>query len=324
MMVKVIAFYILKIVATVVITTSFVYFGLRLVAGDPEAVRRGVVVVEQSSGAADDQVKTERGTDGGGSANSGLRKLPALLRGYPHWLVGMIFFRFEPSYYSRLHPAQLIGAQIGRTALLAFVSFVFAVACAIGFALLHTRWKGRVVDGILHVISQIVIITPEFWLALMLLFCFAVAIPLFPLFGADSLANYILPFIALALSRGAVLFSLLDEAMKREEKQDYVLSARLRGVSWGRIATRYQLRNTLVSLIPIAVVQFGYLFGGAVIIEQAFSISGFGSVLLQALQRRDYPVAEGCVYLVALIFATLGMAGDLLRVIISPKGSMEE
>lgn len=320
-MIKIIAFYIFKIAVTVIVTTSFVYFGLRLVTGDPEAARRGLVAVEQSSDVGD-QKEIERGE--GGVDDGTVSKMTALLRGYPYWLTRMILFRFEPSYYSRLHPVQLIGAQIGRTTLLSLVSFALALSCAIGLALLHTRWQGRVIDGILRITSQIVIITPEFWLALMLLFCFAVAIPLFPLFGADSLTNYTLPLVALVMSRGAILFSLLDAAMKREEKREYVLSARLRGIPWRRIAVRYQLRNTLVSLIPISVVQFGYLFGGAVIIEQIFSISGFGSLLLQSLQRRDYPVAEGCVYVVALIFATLGAVGDLLRTVISPNGSMEE
>ena len=308
-MVKTIVLLLLKIAAIVIATTSIVYFSLRLASGDPELARRGIVrSTQQADGAQQpDDISAPRTAFG------------ALLRAYPHWLKELLLFRFAPSYYSSLRPGQLIRPQIGRTALLAVASFALSVLCATGLSVVHARRPGRVTGTLLNIGSRIFITIPEFWLAMILLFCFAIYIPIFPLFGADSIVHYILPLAALVISRGAVMFSVLDSEMRRQREQEYVLSARVRNISPRRIAYRYQLRNALTTLIPIGVIQFGYLFGGAVIIEQVFGISGFGTLLLQALQRRDYPVAEAGVYLVALIFAVLGIVADVVRVIGDPR-----
>lgn len=291
-MIKTATLQILKVIATVVITMSAVYVILRLVSGDPELARRGLV-------RATSVAKSDNGI--------------GLLRDYPRWLKDALLFRFPPSYYSGVSPGVLIRLQIGRTALLAVSAFALSMVCAVGFSIAHTRWPGRITTALLSLGSRIVITIPEFWLAIMLLFFFAIRLPLFPLFGADSIAHYVLPLLALSISRGAVLFSILDAEMRRESNREYVLSAHLRSISRWHIAVRYQLRNAITVLIPIGVIQFGYLFGGAVIIEQVFGISGFGTLLLQALQRRDYPVAEACVYIVALVFAVLGVCADALR-----------
>lgn len=322
--IAIIALNVAKILATILITTSIVYFGLRLVSGNPEAARRGIVAQEQGEEQPNKQGEEQSEERQITERTDKEQGFLTLLRGYPRWAARTLTFRFLPSYYSNLHPGALILARIGPTALLALAAFALSLLLAISCTVVRARYP-RVFNGtLLRIASQFIITIPEFWLALLLLFCFAIALPLFPLFGAESARHYVLPLLALAITRGAVLFLLLDAAMERERHAEYVLSARLRRVAGWRIATHYQLRNALLVLIPIATIQFGYLFGGAVIIEQVFGISGFGTLLLQSLQRRDYPVAEACIYVVACVFSILGVVGDVARRLTSVRESIIE
>ena len=327
--IQIIAVQICKIVTVVIVTTSIVYFGLRIIDGDPELAKRGLVTPAPTANtaSADDNLRTTSdGSDQTAPVTTTLTDTHRtqsdfvnILRAYPQWLGNTLFLNFEDSYYLAASPLSLIGVQIGRTTLLACIAFLLSLLLAVGLAIIHTRWSGKLITAILSIGSRITITIPEFWLAMMILFMFAIYVPIFPLFGADSLAHYALPLLTLVVSRSMVMFYILDSAMQQEGHTEYILSARIRSVPWWRIAIYYQLRNAITTLIPISVIQFGYLFSGAVIIEQVFGIAGFGTLLLQALHRRDYPVAEASVCIIALIFAIMGIVADIMRVGTNPQ-----
>jgi len=292
-----------KIVAVVVISISIVYVGLRVVAGSPEATRQGFASSPQTSEAP----------------SSTAERLIVAARHYPSWIKSALLLDFGRSSYVNSNPFALIRAQIGRTLALAAAAFALSLVVAIIGAALSARWPQSFTSRLLALGARIAITIPEFWLGLILLFLFAIYLPLFPLFGATSVRHYILPCAALIISRSAVLFYLLRGKIIADEEQEYILSAKIRALPRWRVISHYQIRTAITILIPIAVIQFGYLFAGAVIIERVFGISGFGTLLLQALQRRDYAVVEASVFLIAIIFALLGVLADVARLSANPQ-----
>jgi peptide/nickel transport system permease protein len=180
---------------------------------------------------------------------------------------------------------------------------------------------------------------PVFWLGLMLILVFSVRYPLLPVSGrgapfgeavatllqgdpsmiARALRHLILPAVCLGLSRAAVVARLTRSSMLEVLRQDYVRTARAKGLVERVVVYRHALRNALIPIVTIIGLQFGFLLGGAVIAEVVFSWPGVGRLAVDSILARDYPVVQGCVLLVATIFVLLNLSVDLLYGWLNPR-----
>ena len=180
---------------------------------------------------------------------------------------------------------------------------------------------------------------PVFWLGLMLILVFAVRYPLLPvsgrgapfseaavvLFQGDAsllvraLRHLILPAVCLGLSRAAVVARLTRSSMLEVLRQEYVRTARAKGLRERAVIYRHALRNALIPIVTIVGLQFGFLLGGAVIAEVVFSWPGVGRLAVDGILARDYPVVQGCVLLVAAIFVLLNLSVDMVYAWLNPR-----
>jgi peptide/nickel transport system permease protein len=167
--------------------------------------------------------------------------------------------------------------------------------------------------------SQIGMAIPSFWLGILLLLLFSVKFKLFPLFGSGSLKHLILPAISLGIARAAVLLRLTRASMAEELSKEYVVTARSKGLTERMVNYKHALKNALLPVITIAGIQLGYMLGGAIIIEQVFSLPGLGRLFLFAIYQRDIPLIQGGVIFVAFIFSLINFVVDMLYSLLNPK-----
>ena len=295
---------VIRLILPTLIVTCATFFLLRLVPGTPEDIQRGLRAAPTASNSTT-------------AAPPPATALSSPVSEYGQWLADAVRLRFGTSRYTGAPAAQYVLPYFFRTALLAFAAFILAVGYAVLLVALAARYRraAALITGGAHFLVAL----PEFWLAMLLLLIFAIKLPVLPLFGTGSPAHYALPLVALALNRGAVLVELLHGALRDAQARLYTTSAYIRGIGFWYIFRRYLLQNSLFVIIPLLTVQFGYLFGGAVIIEQVFSLPGFGNVLLQSLRRRDYAIAQFSVLLIAAVFSIFSLLGEWLHHTLNPQ-----
>jgi peptide/nickel transport system permease protein len=142
---------------------------------------------------------------------------------------------------------------------------------------------------------------------------------LFPLFGSGSFKHLILPAISLGIARAAVLLRLTRASMAEELSKEYVVTARSKGLTERMVNYKHALKNALLPVITIAGIQLGYMLGGAIIIEQVFSLPSLGRLFLFAIYQRDFPLIQGGVIFVAFIFSLINFVVDMLYSLLNPK-----
>ena len=285
------------------ITLSLIFFVIRGVPGGPAEVQGGIGSTQKTIGRAQERYGLDQ---------------PIIVQ-YQKYLGRMLVVDFGHSYVNNRSVKLLIAERLPLTLSLTLVSFALSLLVALPLSLLATLRKSILLNGIITTLGRIALSIPEFWLGLILILFFVVWIPVLPLFGSAGIFHFILPIATLAFSRAAALMYVLREALIQEQQKKYIIAARLRGIPNWRLGTHWLLRNSLPSILPIMTLQLGYLFGGAVIIEQLFALPGFGRLMIGALQARDYPVIEGGTACIALLFAVISQLADSLHQYIDPR-----
>lgn len=288
---------------TVVLIASIVFFIVRVLPGDPASVIAGI----DADLAAVENIREQLGL------------ADPLVVQFARWLWSALRFDFGLSLISSEPAMALVLQRLPLTFALAMMGFTVALVIAVplGVASAVNRWGP--VDYLGMAVSQLGMAIPGFWLGILLLLLFSVRLRWFPLFGADSFSHLVLPSIALGASRGALLLRYVRTATIEEFGREYVTTARAMGFRPASIRYRHVLRNALLPVITIAAIQFGYLLGGTIIIEQVFSLPGLGRLLLSAIQQRDFAVIQAGVVFVAVAFSLVNFAADLLYHMVDPR-----
>ena len=229
--------------------------------------------------------------------------------------------------------AELIGQRLPGTLILMGVALALAIVIGIILGSIMALYSGRLPDRILSISSLIFYSVPGFWIALMLILTFSVKLGWLPsggdstigssLTGIDALldrARYIvLPALSLALYFLAIYARLTRAAMLEVKSQDYVRTARAKGVSPLRVTTRHILRNALIPITTLAGMHVGSLLGGAVVVETVFSWPGLGRLAFEAVMARDFSVLLGILLLSSLVVIIVNAAVDLLQAWLDPR-----
>jgi peptide/nickel transport system permease protein len=212
-----------------------------------------------------------------------------------------------------------IGVSIGPTVQLAVAAAIIGCLIAIPAGVISAVRQYSLADTIVTLSSYLGISMPVFWLGTLLILLFSVKLSWLPAGGyasmfdspVESLRFVALPALTLGLGFAALLMRVIRSAMLEVLRQDYVQVARAKGLRETPVLLRHVARNTLIPVLTVIGLQFGWLLGGSVIVEQVFVRPGIGRLLLGAIFNRDYPVVQGVALLFALIFLTTNLLVDL-------------
>jgi peptide/nickel transport system permease protein len=292
-----------RLLLTVLVMASLVFVVLRIIPGDPAAAVAGIDAEEEDVRA----LRRSMGLEG------------PLGRQYLSWLWDVLRLDLGVSLTSSRTVAGLIGDRFPLTLSLAVFGLGVAVAVGVPLGVLSAIRRWRAADYAAMAVSHSLMSVPSFWLGILLLLLFSVRLRWFPLFGSGSFAHLVLPALALGLSRGAVLTRVVRASVIEELAKEYVVTARAKGLREYVVRYRHALRNALLPVITLAGLQFGYMLGGAIVIEQVFSLPGLGRLFLSAIYQRDFPLVQGGVVFVALVFSGVNFVVDLAYSIVDPR-----
>jgi ABC-type dipeptide/oligopeptide/nickel transport system permease component len=292
-----------RLLLTVFIISTIIFFVIRVIPGDPAMVIAGMDASDEDILA----IRMKLGTD---------KPLPMQ---YMEWLSDIVRFDFGNTLISGEPVAKLILQRFPLTLMLALMGITIGIVVAVPLGVLSAvkRWSFWDYFGL--VFSQLGMAIPSFWLGIILLLLFAVKFPIFPLFGADSFANYVLPAISLGFARAAVILRLARASMVEELSKEYIITARAKGLTERMVKYKHALKNALLPIITITGIELGYMLGGAIIIEQVFSLPGLGRLFLYGIYQRDFPLIQGGVIFVAIIFSLINFAADILYSVVNPR-----
>jgi ABC-type dipeptide/oligopeptide/nickel transport system permease component len=287
----------------VLLISTIIFLVIRVIPGDPAHVIAGIDASESDIQA----IRAKLGTD------------KPILNQYLEWLWQILRFDFGNSMISGQPVAQLVLQRFPLTLSLALLGIVISVIIAIPLGVLSAVKRWSFWDYLGMVFSQIGMAIPSFWLGILLLLLLAVKVKIFPLFGSGTFAHLILPSISLGIARAAILLRLTRASMVEELSKEYVVTARAKGLTERMVNYKHALKNAMLPVITIAGIQLGYMLGGAIIIEQVFSLPGLGRLFLFGVYQRDFPLIQGGVVFVAFIFSFINFAVDILYSLINPK-----
>jgi peptide/nickel transport system permease protein len=238
---------------------------------------------------------------------------------YIGWIWDVMHFDFGDSMISGQPVTRLILERFPLTLSLALMGIAISIVIAIPLGVISAVKRWSFWDYLGMVFSQIGMALPSFWLGILLLLLLSVKIKIFPLFGSGTIMHLILPAISLGIARAAVLLRLTRASMAEELSKEYVVTARAKGMTERTVNYKHALKNALLPVITIGGIQLGYMLGGAIIIEQVFSLPGLGRLFLFGIYQRDFPLIQGGVVFVALVFSLINFIVDMLYIVLNPK-----
>jgi peptide/nickel transport system permease protein len=160
---------------------------------------------------------------------------------------------------------------------------------------------------------------PGFWFGMMAILLFSLKLGLLPSYGSKTPMHFILPSLTLAIPVAATIMRFTRTTMLETIRQDYVRTARSKGQTEGRVIMNHALKNALLPVVTVAGMEFGWLLGGAVVIETLFSINGVGKLIIDSIHKKDVPQVTGCALFLAFFFMLVMLAVDILYAYIDPR-----
>jgi peptide/nickel transport system permease protein len=299
---------------TVLIVATIIFVILRLIPGDPAQLILGL----ESPQARVQEIRKLLGLD-----------QPIYLQ-YLNWLKDVCLGNLGTSLRSGERVLALLFQRVHVTFWIACFALIIAMVIALPLGIFSALRPWSWIDLFSLFTAQIGLAIPSFWLGILLILLFAVKLRWLPLIGYINFADnpvewfrhLLLPSFALGFIRVAIFTRMVRVSMIEELSKEYVTVARAKGLSEWVVILHHTLRNALLPVITVAGMQFGYLLGGAIIIEQVFGLPGIGRLLLNAISNRDFPVVQGTVIFIAIVFTGLNLVIDILYGLLNPKISI--
>ena len=296
---------VLFLISAIVFTVTY------FVPGDPAMIVLG-------QGASEDALKAVR---------ERLRLDEPLPVRYGVWLSGAVRGDLGNSILSRQPVTTLIGRALPITLYLTLLALVIAVTVSIPLGTIAALKRNTWIDVLATTWSFMGVSIPGFWLAMMLVYVFGVRLQWVPLQGyispradlGDSLKTMILPAITLGVFLSSPLTRYLRSSVLQTLSLDHVVVARAKGLSRQQVLNRHILRNSFIPFVTVLGIQFGYLIGGAVVVENVFALPGIGDLAVSAIGNRDYPLIQGITLVIATGFVLINLVVDLFYAVLDPR-----
>lgn len=270
-----------------------------------------------------DPVEVMLGESGAAADREALRH--ALGLDQPLWLQWGEFLRGLPggdlgdSLYFREPVSTLLAQHFAATAELAAAALLVALIIALPAGIVAAARRGSAWDMGAMGFALLGVSIPNFWLGPLLVLVFSLGLGWFPVSGRGAPLSLVLPAITLGTALAAVLSRMIRSSLLEVMGEDFIRTARAKGLSPWQVWVRHGLRNAWLPVLTVLGMQLGALLGGAVITETVFNWPGIGSLLVESIQRRDYPVVQGAVLVISLCYVLINLATDLLYARIDPR-----
>ena len=223
------------------------------------------------------------------------------------------------SYTTGQPVADEILARLPITLKISFFCMLFSIAIGIPAGIISAIKQYSFIDNLAMILALVGISLPNFWLALMLVLVFAVKLHILPASGLYGLQYYILPVISISASSIATITRMTRSSMLEVIRADYIRTARAKGQDENKIIFRHALTNALIPIITVVGLQFASTLSGTVVNEQIFALPGLGKLMVDAIKARNYPVVQGGVFVLALMFSVLNLLIDLIYAFVDPR-----
>lgn len=246
---------------------------------------------------------------------------------YLQWLSGILRGDFGNSIWTGRPVSQEILNRLPVTLQITFLGLISAIIIAFPLGMIAARARGGRADAFVRISTIVGLTIPSFWIGVMMLYFASLYVPSWPTIGyvpfsedpAGNLLRMILPVIAVSLPMIAGLTRILRSSLLEVLNQDYIRTARAKGVGNRTLFYRHALRNALIPVVTVIGVQLGYMLSGVVVIEQVFAIPGLGRLAIGAINERNYPLVQGIILVVTAIFVFVNLLVDLAYAWIDPR-----
>ncbi|WP_455205057.1 nickel ABC transporter permease [Kaarinaea lacus] len=287
----------------VVGVSSMVFLLIHLVPGDPVEVMLG-----ESAQAADrEALRHALGLD------------QPLITQWLDFLLGIAHLDLGNSLHSKQAVVDILFERVPATLELALAALAVALFIAFPLGVLAATRKNTAVDHSAMVVSMLGVSIPNFVMGPLLIIVFSVQLGWLPVSGRDTPTALVLPALTLGTALAAVLSRMLRTSLLEVLDEDYIRTARAKGLTSVAVIWRHAFRNALLPVTTLLGLQLGALLAGAVITEVVFSWPGVGQLTVEAIQRRDYPLLQGCILLVSFTYVLVNTATDIVYALIDPR-----
>lgn len=299
--------YILKrlllLIPTVLGVVTLVFFLVHMIPGDPIEVMLG----ETAQQIDKEALRTALGLD-----------KPIAVQ-YADFIKGSFTGDLGESYFYKKSVIKIIAEKIPATVELALLSMLVAVIISIPIGIISAVKKNSFIDSTSMLLSLLGVSMPNFWLGPILIIIFSIYLGLFPVSGRDGLASIILPAITLGTALAAMLSRMTRSSMLDVIDEEYLTAVRAKGANERTVIVKHGLKNALIPIITIIGLQFGALLSGAIITENVFSWPGLGTLFINSIQTRDYPLVQGCVLFFSFSYVIINLLTDLVYAMVDPR-----
>ncbi|MEA2523577.1 MAG: peptide/nickel transport system permease protein [Thermomicrobiales bacterium] len=284
--------------------TLFTFLMIHLVPGDPVLIIAGDKPITEERAA---QIRHQYGLD---------RPLWVQYRDY---VVDLLHGDMGSGLHSKRPVSDTIREAMGPTIQLTLAGLLVAVSLGVTLGILAALFHNSWLDTLAMVVALVGVSMPIFYLGLLLLFAFSFNVHLFPATGTGGLKHLVLPAIAVGFASSAYIARLVRSSMLEVLRQDYVVTARAKGLRDRIVITRHALKNALIPVITFLGIQLAGLLTGAVVTETVFSRPGLGGVAVRAINARDFPLIQGTVLVAAVVYVLVNLIVDLSYAIFDPR-----
>ena len=302
---------VISLIITLFAVSLLAFLAFQIIPGDPTTKILGTSATPEKIA----QLRTELGLD-----------RPVFVR-YFEWLASFLRGEFGTSYTYLRPVGTLLADKLPVTVYLTLLSFALTAVCAIPLGILGGRIRSSLADHVFVILDQVLMAVPPFFFGILLCYLFGIVLRFFtpgnyipPSVSAEGFVRYmIFPALSLALPRIAMTARMLRGSIKEELTQNYVLTAKSRGLSHGAILGRHVLRNAMIPVMTFLAVSAAEIMTGTIIIEQVFNLPGIGRLLISSIGNRDFPVVQAIVVLLAAWIVIVNYAADFLNRWLDPR-----
>lgn len=299
--------YLIRLVGSVVLITwvvsSLVFLLIHLVPGDPVAVMLG----DWATPADEALLRKQLGLD-----------LP-IWQQYLHYMGGLLHGDLGQSLFYQQPVSNLIAERFPYTLKLTVMALLIAVLIAFPLGFWAARRAGHWPDYVSMTVSLLGVSIPNFWLGPMLILIFAIGLAWLPVSGAEQPWSWVLPAVTLGTALAAILARMLRASLLEVFHEDFIRTAQAKGLPPRTVFGKHALRNALLPVVTILGLQLGTLLGGAVITEVVFDWPGLGQLLVDSIQRRDYPVVQACILIISVAYITVNGLTEVVYAWLDPR-----
>ena len=307
--------YILKrlgqVLIVLVLLSLFVFLLLSFMPGDPVYAMLGEDITQEEYDVAFKEL--------------GLDK-PVMER-YFTWLTNVFQGDFGKSYQFHKPVMEVLGSRLPATLWFSFTALIISTAIGIVFGVICAVFRGKVVDTVVTLIANVCSCVPQFWVGILLMYIFSLKLGWLPSFGfafpwddfQKATETYILPIICLCLSPLASTTRQTRSSMLEVIRQDYIMTARSKGVKEIKVIILHALKNGLIPILSLMGMRIAQLVGGAVFVETVFVIPGMGNLMISSVTFRDVPMVQACCLLTAAVACLANLVIDILYAVVDPR-----